>query len=80
MRQAKWTNPSLVEAMTLFKDLQDSGILADGITGMGLRDARNLFFAEKAAMWMNGSWALSGAGPVAGRASTRRPALCSSRK
>jgi|GEM_PF-6711903 len=59
MRQDKWTNPALVETMKLFKDLQDSGVLADGINGMGYGDAQNLYFAEKAAIWMNGSWVLS---------------------
>ena len=60
MRQAKWTDDSLVATMKAFKDLLDSGILADGISGISSTDAGNLYMAEKAAMMLNGSWALSG--------------------
>ena len=59
MRTAKWNDPALVETMNVFKDLQDSGILVDGITGIGSSDAGSLYFAEKCAMMLNGSWALS---------------------
>jgi ABC-type glycerol-3-phosphate transport system substrate-binding protein len=59
-RQAKWNDPALIETMAAFKDLQDSGILADGITGIGSGDSGTLYFAEKVAMMLNGSWVLSG--------------------
>jgi len=59
MRQAKWNDAALVETMSVFKDLQDSGILADGITGISSGDVMNLFYAENAAMMLHGSWVLS---------------------
>ncbi|MHB0856398.1 MAG: ABC transporter substrate-binding protein [Anaerolineae bacterium] len=59
MRRGSWTDESLIQSAELFMEFQDSGVFADGISGMSYSDANNLIFSENAAMFMTGSWHVS---------------------
>ncbi len=53
----EWTDPVLVEAMTIFADMLDSGMVQDGALGMQqYPDVNNLFMGGGAAMVSMGSW------------------------
>jgi ABC-type glycerol-3-phosphate transport system substrate-binding protein len=55
--EAPWTDDSIVEAFTLWKQLFDEGIMQEGALGqMQYPDANNAFMAQDAAMVMMGTW------------------------
>lgn len=55
--EADWTDPSLVEAFTLWKKLFDEGIMQPGALGqMQYPEANNAFMSQKSAMVMMGTW------------------------
>jgi raffinose/stachyose/melibiose transport system substrate-binding protein len=52
-----WTDDSIVEAFSLWKQLFDEGIMQEGALGqMQYPDANNAFMAQDAAMVMMGTW------------------------
>ena len=53
----KWTDPRIIEALKLFKDLIDKEVYAPGMNSMGEDEARALFITQKAAMYSGGCWA-----------------------
>jgi raffinose/stachyose/melibiose transport system substrate-binding protein len=55
-----WTDPDLVQALTVFKTLFSNGVMQPGAVGIQqYPDAMNRFLAGKAAMIMQGSWEAS---------------------
>lgn len=55
--KAKWTNPDLVKAMTVFKSMFSDGIFQKGALGVQqYPDVNNDFLAGKTAMVMMGTW------------------------
>ncbi|WP_354567551.1 extracellular solute-binding protein [Glaciihabitans sp. UYNi722] len=55
--KAKWTDPSLVKAMTTFKTMFGNGIIQKGALGVQqYPDVNNDFLAGKTAMVMMGTW------------------------
>lgn len=55
--EVEYTDPVFVEALQLWKDLFDKGIMQDGALGiMQYPEANNLFMSQQAAMVMMGSW------------------------
>jgi ABC-type glycerol-3-phosphate transport system substrate-binding protein len=55
--EVSWEDPSLVQALSLWKKLFDEGIMPDGALGlMQYPDANNMFMSQKAAMVMMGTW------------------------
>lgn len=55
--ETKWTDPTFVTALELWKKLFDEGIMQDGALGVQqYPEANNLFMSQKAAMVMMGSW------------------------
>ena len=54
-----YTDPDWVKVFSLFKDMQDSGILATGIVTMINKTAEQLFANEKAVFAFNGSWCVN---------------------
>jgi raffinose/stachyose/melibiose transport system substrate-binding protein len=55
--QEKFTNPSIVKALTIWKSLFTSGIMQEGALGMQqYPDANNAFMSGKYAMVMMGTW------------------------
>ena len=78
--QVKWTDGSIVKALTLWKGLFDDGIMQKGALGIKqYPEANNLFMSQKAAMVMMGSWYTMNALPdtmkanIASAASTKEP-------
>src|ERR1035437_2383560 len=56
----QWTDPDLVQALSIFKSLFSDGIMQPGAAGIAqYPDAMNRFMAGKAAMIMQGSWEAS---------------------
>jgi ABC-type glycerol-3-phosphate transport system substrate-binding protein len=54
---AKWTDPTIVKALGIWKDLFSNGIMQDGALGMQQNpDANTVFDSGNAAMIMNGTW------------------------
>ena len=45
--------------MTLFKEMQDSGLLYNGLVSMVNKTAEQIFANEKAVFAFNGSWGLT---------------------
>jgi len=54
-----YTDPDWVKVFSLFKDMQDSGILAKGIVIMINKNAEQNFANGRAAMAFNGSWCVN---------------------
>ncbi|GAA1919266.1 hypothetical protein GCM10009775_09790 [Microbacterium aoyamense] len=55
--EASWDDPAIVEALTIWKDLFDSGIMADGALGLQqYPDASNAFLGGQYAMVQMGTW------------------------
>jgi raffinose/stachyose/melibiose transport system substrate-binding protein len=55
--EAKWTDPAIVKALGIWKDMFSNGIMQKGALGvMQFPDANNEFFAGRAAMIMMGTW------------------------
>jgi ABC-type glycerol-3-phosphate transport system substrate-binding protein len=57
--QVPYTDPGWVEVFSLFKQMQDSGILANGLVTMINKTAEQLFANEKAVFAFNGSWCVN---------------------
>lgn len=55
--KGSWTDPSIVKALNLWKQLFDDGIMQEGALGIQqYPEANNLFLSGKYAMVMMGSW------------------------
>lgn len=52
-------NPRAVEGARLFVKLRDAGVFADDVEGMTMDSMNAMFFSEKAAMMMAGSWSFA---------------------
>ena len=57
--QVPYTDPDWVKVLSLFKDMQDSGLLASGVVTMVNKTAEQLFANEKAVFAFNGSWCVN---------------------
>jgi len=57
--EVSYTDPDWVKVLSLFKDLQDSGILTNGIVTMINKTAEQYFANEKAVFAFNGSWCVN---------------------
>ncbi|MDD5567853.1 MAG: extracellular solute-binding protein [Candidatus Omnitrophica bacterium] len=57
--QVPYTDPDWVRVLSLFKEMQDSGLLASGIVTMVNKTAEQLFANEKAVFAFNGSWCVN---------------------
>jgi ABC-type glycerol-3-phosphate transport system substrate-binding protein len=57
--EVPYTDPDWVKVFTLFKDLQDSGVLASGIVTMINKQAEQLFANGNAVFAFNGSWCVN---------------------
>ncbi len=53
-------NPEVVEAITYLKDLIDAGFFNEDVNSIDELQARELYYAGKAAMYVEGSWSVSG--------------------
>lgn len=54
-----YTDPDWIKVLTLFKDMQDSGVLASGLVTMVNKNAEQLFANGKAVFAFNGSWCVN---------------------
>ncbi len=54
-----YTDPDWIKVLGLFKDMQDSGVLASGIVTMVNKTAEQLFANDKAVFAFNGSWCVN---------------------
>ncbi|MFA5276284.1 MAG: extracellular solute-binding protein [Candidatus Omnitrophota bacterium] len=54
-----YTDPDWVKVFTLFKDMQESGVLASGLVTMINKNAEQLFANERAVFAFNGSWCVN---------------------
>ncbi|MFA5145625.1 MAG: extracellular solute-binding protein [Candidatus Omnitrophota bacterium] len=57
--QVPYTDPDWVKVLGLFKQMQDSGVLASGIVTMVNKTAEQLFANERAVFAFNGSWCVN---------------------
>lgn len=57
--QVPYTDPDWIRVFTLFKELQDSGVLANGLVTMVNKTAEQLFANDKAVFAFNGSWCVN---------------------
>lgn len=55
-RKAKWTDPDMVETLGLYMDLKARGAFPINYEGVTYDEEKSMFFTEKAAMVLNGSW------------------------
>ena len=54
-----YTDPNWIGVFKLFKEMQEEGVLADGIVTMVNKRAEQIFANGQAAMAMNGSWCVN---------------------
>jgi multiple sugar transport system substrate-binding protein len=54
--ETKLKDPQVAEALTLWKDLVDSGVSSKSVVTWGQGDVNDQFIAGKAAMMLNGPW------------------------
>ncbi|MDD5595274.1 MAG: extracellular solute-binding protein [Candidatus Omnitrophica bacterium] len=54
-----YTDPDWIKVFTLFKEMRESGILAEGLVTMVNKTAEQLFASGKAVFAFNGSWCLN---------------------
>jgi len=54
-----YTDPDWIKVLSLFKDLQDSGALANGLVTMINKTAEQLFANDRAVFAFNGSWCVN---------------------
>ncbi len=54
-----YTDPDWIKVLTLFKDMQESGVLASGLVTMVNKTAEQLFASGKAVFAFNGSWCVN---------------------
>ncbi|MDD5195998.1 MAG: extracellular solute-binding protein [Candidatus Omnitrophota bacterium] len=57
--EVPYTDPGWVKVLSLFKDMQESGLLASGVVTMVNKTAEQLFANEKAVFAFNGSWCVN---------------------
>ena len=57
--EVPYTDPDWIKVLTLFKDMQESGILASGLVTMVNKTAEQLFANGKAVFAFNGSWCVN---------------------
>jgi len=57
--EVPYTDPEWITVLGLFKQMQDSGILASGIVTMINKTAEQLFATQKAVFAFNGSWCVN---------------------
>lgn len=55
-REAKWTDPEIVETLELFKDLKERGAFEPNFEGVDYDTEKANFLSGKSAMVLNGSW------------------------
>jgi ABC-type glycerol-3-phosphate transport system substrate-binding protein len=62
--QAKWTDPTIVKALTIWKEMFQDGIMEPGALGVQqYPDANNAFLSGKFAMVMMGTWYMTNTTP-----------------
>jgi len=54
-----YTDPDWVQVLSLFKDMQDSGVMATGLVTMINKNAEQLFANGRAVFAFNGSWCVN---------------------
>ncbi|MDD4980044.1 MAG: extracellular solute-binding protein [Candidatus Omnitrophica bacterium] len=54
-----YTDPDWVRVLTLFKEMQDSGVLYNGLVTMANKNAEQLFANGRAVFAFNGSWCVN---------------------
>jgi len=54
-----YTDPDWIKVLSLFKDMQESGLLASGLVTMVNKTAEQLFANERAVFAFNGSWCVN---------------------
>ncbi|MBM3244047.1 MAG: extracellular solute-binding protein, partial [Candidatus Omnitrophica bacterium] len=54
-----YTDPDWIKVLNLFKELQDAGLLAEGIVTMVNKTAEQLFANEESVFAFNGSWCVN---------------------
>jgi ABC-type glycerol-3-phosphate transport system substrate-binding protein len=57
--EVPYTDPDWIKVFSLFKDLEESGVLANGIVTMVNKTAEQLFANDKAVFAFNGSWCVN---------------------
>jgi len=57
--EVPYTDPDWVKVLTLFKEMQDSGVLATGLVTMINKNAEQLFANSRAVFAFNGSWCVN---------------------
>jgi ABC-type glycerol-3-phosphate transport system substrate-binding protein len=57
--EVAYTDPDWIKVLSLFKDMQDAGMLAEGIITLVNKTAEQLFANEKAVFAFNGSWCVN---------------------
>lgn len=57
--EVPYTDPDWVRVLELFKEMQESGVLANGIVTMINKNAEQLFANSKAVFAFNGSWCVN---------------------
>jgi len=57
--EVSYTDPDWIRVLSLFKEMQDSGLLASGIVTMVNKDAEQLFANGNAVFAFNGSWCVN---------------------
>jgi ABC-type glycerol-3-phosphate transport system substrate-binding protein len=57
--EVPYTDPDWIRVLALFKDMQDSGVLASGIVTMVNKDAEQQFANGNAVFAFNGSWCVN---------------------
>lgn len=57
--EVPYTDPDWIRVFTLFKEMQDSGLLASGLVTMVNKDAEQLFANGNAVFAFNGSWCVN---------------------
>ena len=57
--EVPYTDPDWIKVLSLFKEMRDAGILADGIVTMVNKTAEQIFASGKAVFAFNGSWCVN---------------------
>ena len=57
--EVAYTDPGWIKVLSLFQEMRDAGILANGIVTMVNKTAEQLFANEKAVFAFNGSWCVN---------------------
>ncbi|MBP7835874.1 MAG: extracellular solute-binding protein [Candidatus Omnitrophica bacterium] len=57
--EVPYTDPDWIKVLSLFKEMQESGLLANGVVTMVNKTAEQLFANEKAVFGFNGSWCVN---------------------